>query len=93
MNKFGVDHVCYFSMTIPLKSRFSSINNAILYVYKELTKLYQYEMIGKAADILNNLPNKIFGEYCIIIQNLHSIWIIFCFQKYSNKSITAIKIL
>ena len=25
-------------------------------------------MIGKAADILNNLPNKIFGEYCIIIQ-------------------------
>lgn len=65
-------HIIYYESPKRLRDSLNDIAlllpHAILYVYKELTKLYQYEMIGKAADILNNLPNKIFGEYCIIIQ-------------------------
>lgn len=42
--------------------------DSTLFVYKELTKLYEREIIGSPQEILAKLPNNIKGEYCIIIQ-------------------------
>lgn len=42
--------------------------DSILMIYKELTKLYEAEIIGSPANILSSLPAQIKGEYCIIIQ-------------------------
>lgn len=42
--------------------------HSTLFIYKELTKLYETEIIGTAQEILNKLPSSIKGEYCIIIQ-------------------------
>ena len=45
--------------------------DSMLMVYKELTKLYEAELIGSPKDILEQLPTQIKGEYCIIIQKSH----------------------
>ncbi|STQ87028.1 16S rRNA (cytidine(1402)-2'-O)-methyltransferase [Helicobacter muridarum] len=42
--------------------------HAHIYVYKELTKLYQNEYEGYANVVLQNLPDNVKGEYCIIIE-------------------------
>lgn len=47
------------------------IPDSILMIYKELTKLYETEIIGNPNDILELLPAQIRGEYCIIIQKNH----------------------
>lgn len=47
--------------------------HANLFVYKELTKMYQTEMIGNATKILEGLPTNILGEYCIVIEKSFNI--------------------
>lgn len=42
--------------------------NSTLFIYKELTKLYETEIIGSPREILSKLSSNIKGEYCIIIQ-------------------------
>ncbi|RDU66250.1 16S rRNA (cytidine(1402)-2'-O)-methyltransferase [Helicobacter didelphidarum] len=65
-------HIIYYESPKRLRESLKDIALimplAKVYLYKELTKLYQSEMIGLAKDILSNLPKDILGEYCIIIQ-------------------------
>lgn len=42
--------------------------DSTIMLYKELTKLYEAEIIGSPQNILERLPTRIKGEYCIIIQ-------------------------
>ncbi len=58
----------------------SIMPHAIIFLYKELTKLYETEIIGNAQTILAQLPPHIKGEYCMVIEKnckdnalLHSI--------------------
>ncbi|RDU70308.1 16S rRNA (cytidine(1402)-2'-O)-methyltransferase [Helicobacter aurati] len=64
-------HLIFYESPKRLKACLQDISlilpNAILYLYKELTKLYQCEYKGNAEAILAKLPSTIRGEYCIII--------------------------
>lgn len=71
--KFHADlHIIYYESPKRLRESLSDISeimgDSIIYVYKELTKLYECEYIGKASQIIESLPKEILGEYCIIIQ-------------------------
>lgn len=72
-SRFHADlHIIYYESPKRLKSALSDISrifpNAKIYLYKELTKLYECEYIGSATQILETLPLEILGEYCIIIE-------------------------
>ncbi len=65
-------HIVLYESPKRLKDTLSDISlvlpNANVYVYKELTKLYQAEYIGRADSVLGELPDIIKGEYCIVIE-------------------------
>lgn len=65
-------HLIYYESPKRLKDSLQDISqiipNARIFVYKELTKLYESEYIGTPKEILDCLPQEILGEYCIIIE-------------------------
>ncbi|MWV62773.1 16S rRNA (cytidine(1402)-2'-O)-methyltransferase [Helicobacter saguini] len=72
-SKFHADlHIIYYESPHRLRESLSDISSVFLeskiYLYKELTKLYECEYIGTASQILEALPLEILGEYCIIIE-------------------------